>query len=763
MGGSILCSVTEDPMSYALRKNLAGLSAVALIAACTPAPSPPASPGATISPSPAVASQFPGSVGPAHPTWPKPTPISAEVAVPVPGLVGPGGTTPPECVGRSLNDPILPDSCRAHLGLEPPLYSPPSDAPTVSGFGPFEIETYSPVTITGLEGLTHIYLTARNTGARSSDISSFFRFQDWSSGAVSEGAGATNWLVLHGVGFDSFEFDPFERRATTVPAGASFTFEYVVTKSLGDTRRAEVDLPILFQLTDGGEVKSITIHVVGLNTTPDALADIPPNASITGRITDPTGNPIADADVTVGLWNAENHVGVRTDAAGRYSVRVPSQGELKSVVGNRPLPYRSLAYFVTVEARGYELGYTQEVRATAGMTTTINFTLQRAATPSYRQVTEFKSDGRYAYWYMQLAGPDRDRVVASQGQHRPRAPGNPPGHLVALRLSDGQLLWRFDTPDECNNLDVSPDGTRIAIGCWDGYLYVLDADGKLLWKREMVAASFSSNGEAGDPRYSPDGRWLAGDRGLGADGPLFTLYNARRDTGAIEASAQEARSSRVVKFRWLPDSQSLYVIGNNDEVSRYDVSGHLLWTRWHGNAALWAEVDPDGNIYVAGKGVSLVSYDPDGNLRFYRMLAQTADDATHGISADGRLIITPTFNGLLQAFDAEGELYFQRWLPDAAVPPDSNQPPEGVGHNALDITPDAQYFLVGTRSYRLELFDAFGALLWSHQAIPRTDFQFPANQAANFFPGADSVVVSADAHYLVAGYADSVIRIFERE
>jgi outer membrane protein assembly factor BamB len=486
-------------------------------------------------------------------------------------------------------------------------------------------------------------------------------------------------------------------------------------------------------------------------------------------VTDSNGGPIGGASVLLGLWTADDHIAATSDAEGRYTLEVPSQGELKSILGNRPLPHRSLGYFVTAEAPGYQLGYAQEVRASGGKTTTLDFTLPQAPRPSYRKIAEFKSDGRYAYWYTHLAGPDLDRVVATQGQHLPRAPGNPPGHVVALRLSDGKQLWRFPTPDGCENVTVSPDRTRIAVGCWNGYMYVLDYNGHLLWKRDMTHAPkprigdkqpTDENGGAGTPEYSPNGRWLAADRGFGMrpQDPYITLFDARATGMRIATTASERGSAKALKFRWAPDSRSVYVFGNNDEVSRYDVNGRLLWTRYTGLVALWSEVDPAGNVYVAGKGSGLESYDPRGRLRFYRALAQTSDEATHGISADGRFLVCPTFNGLLQVFDSNGETYFQRWLP--RINPDM---PEGPGHNALDITPDGRYFLVGMRDNSLHLFDSHGSLLWSDRELERTDFQFPENKGVDFFPGANSVAITADARYLVAGYADSTIRIFERE
>jgi outer membrane protein assembly factor BamB len=677
---------------------------------------------------------------PSHPAWPAPVPIAEEASEPLP------------------EDPS-----------SEPRYAPPADKPLTRRIGPFEISTYNPVTITAIETHTHVYFTARNTSSRPARIASSFSAKDFSSGSVSVGKRPADWIVLHAVGFDPSEPDFFHRfdlLAKTVAPGRTFTFDYIVGTGLRE-ERAEADVPVYFQLTEGGRKVAISLHLIGASFQ-NELARVPTNAAIAGRVTDPHGRPVSGADITLGLWNAEQHLSATSDSDGRYMINVPSQGELKSIVGNRPLPWRSLGYFVTAEAPGYELGYAEEVRAAGGATTTLDFTLSLAPRPSYRKIAEFKSDGRYAYWYLHLVGPKLDRVVATQGQHLPRAPGNPPGHLVALRLSDGKQLWRFPTPDGCENVAVSPDQTRIAVGCWDGFMYVLDYEGHLLWKRNVSRinvgnadprAPADNNRPAGEPRYSPDGKWLAGDRGSGPFGPFFTLYDARARSARIAASAPERVSARVVRFRWAPDGKSVYAFGNNDDISRYDLKGRRLWTRWAGLVPLWAEVDPAGNVYLAGKGSALVSYDPTGRLRFHRMLAQTSDEATHGISADGRFLVVPTFNGLLDAFDSQGDLYFQRWLPGAA----SDGGPEGPGHNALDITPDGRYFLVGTRSNRLHLFDAHGTLLWSDQAVERTDFRFPENKGIDFFPGADSVAITADARYLVAGYADSTIRIFERE
>jgi hypothetical protein len=111
----------------------------------------------------------------------------------------------------------------------------------------------------------------------------------------------------------------------------------------------------------------------------------------------------------------------------------------------------------------------------------------------------------------------------------------------------------------------------------------------------------------------------------------------------------------------------------------------------------------------------------------------------------------------VQAYSASGELLWQRQLPGTLQ-----------GHNALDMTPDGQFIVVGSagepsQAGYITLFDRYGTVLWETQSSDRRDngtISFPYEYDHNH-RGAITVAISDDGGSIAAGYGDSTIRIFQ--
>ena len=282
-----------------------------------------------------------------------------------------------------------------------------------------------------------------------------------------------------------------------------------------------------------------------------------------------------------------------------------------------------------------------------GQTLTQNVTLQNQPLQApYKLAGELATNGKLAYWWIRFAG-NSDRVVSVQGQHPPVDPRTP-GHLIAVDLT-GKELWRIPTEQQCWGLDVSTDGNLIAAGCYDGYAYVVDLNGSLLYKVLMGSPSVT------DVRFSPDGRYLLGD-GIGSTGVKgFTVMNAT--TGALVWDSGLATPNQVpqgaYKARWTSDSKRA-VTGSGGPVAMFTDSGSLLWRNNIGESPLWLEVDASYNSYAAGKNRELFSWDKDGKLRWRYSLAHTSNEAWPGISADASIMVIPSFNRLMQSLNSAG-------------------------------------------------------------------------------------------------------------
>lgn len=628
----------------------------------------------------------------------------------------------------------------------------PADSPLTSTIGPFTISTFSPVTMTPFENSTNVYFFVTNTAtqARTLEFMSMREIQ----------LTKPNWL------FHFFRMFGLEEGKAGVislefSAGETRTLEFYTSKDLGGGKPLSATLPFRFRSVADGQTGTIEVKFIGDDAVPDLLRTT--SSLISGRVTDAAGAPVANALVTVGLFNENAVRSTRTNDSGIYGIRVMSTSDVATILGSRPLPYHDLSYFMTVESDGHSMAYRSAISTKTDQVSVVNITLTpRSAPPSWKLVGTLATDGRLAYWQTRFAG-NGDRIVSVQGQHPPVDPG--PGHIVATDLA-GQELWRIVTGAQCWGFDVSADGTKIAAGCNDGYVYMMDANGTLRYRKALGERPSPFNAGELDllhVRFSPDGHRLLVDGSAGTGG--FSVIDV--DTGNIvwtSSSPSGAVSQYAYQSRWSADGQRV-IVGSNGLLSMYSSDGALIWRQQMGESPLWLEIDGSYNVYAAGKSRVLLAYDGEGALRWSYRLAHTSNEASTGISVAGNIMMIPTFNGMLQAFDLAGNVLWQRMLPALpAISPQGN-PIEyvyGTGHNATSIAASGNLMAVGTRGWQMLVYDRTGALVWSHTASMRSDFLGKDPAAHGNYPGALSVAISPDGRYIAAGYADSVIRIFER-
>ena len=622
----------------------------------------------------------------------------------------------------------------------------PADTQQVLSLGSVSISTYSPVTITPTENSTNLYFVVKNQGSQPVTLD----LLSWDEILATK----PDWL-FHFFKFFGFAGGP---TSTVLAAGETTTLEFYVSKDVKGGLPLQTTLPFTFQVKETGQQGTLNVTFIG----DDQIMQLrrTPTSTIAGRIVSTTGLPVANALVSVSAFNENLEQHVHTDADGKYQFGVLSSADMKTIMGPRTFPYSNRDYFITVEADGYAMAYRGGLAPQTGQTLTQNVTLQNQAVQArYQLAGELATNGKLAYWWIRFAGKS-DRVVSVQGQHPPVDPGTP-GHIIAVDLT-GKELWRIETGQQCWGLDVSSDGNRIAAGCYDGFAYVVDLNGSLLYKARIGSPWVT------DVRFSPDGRYLLGDGISGSRIAGFTVMNA--DTGVvIWDSSRDVTAGQgpqgAYKARWTADSKRL-VAGHGGPISMFADNGNLIWRNNLGESPLWLEVDAAYNSYAAGKNRELFSWDKDGNLRWRYRLAHTTNEAWPGISADASIMLMPSFGGLLQALNGAGQLLWQRFMP--ALPNISPQgtPEEfifGTGHNALSMTPDGTLMAIGSRGYQALLYDRNGTLVFSHTAAMRSDFQGPDPLTNGNYTGATAISLSPDGKYIAAGYADSVIRIFARQ
>jgi len=614
----------------------------------------------------------------------------------------------------------------------------PPDQPVSLTVGPVVISTFNPVTITPFEKGTMLYFVAQNTGAAPITL----QLASWNQLLSTK----PTWM------FHLFKFFGFREKPNEPPAdsvvlqpGETRSLEVHASKDINGGPSQQADLAFRFVVVESGASGTLTI-TVRADDSQDVLRAT--SASIVGRITTPDGIAVAGVEVIAALLNDRGTVRAFTMPDGTYRLDVVSIDHVRTIMGPRRYPYRSIDYFVTATKDGYRLGYQPGVAPATGQTLALNLTLQPLiARPVYRLIGELPTEGLIAYWWTRFAG-NNDRVVSVLGQHPPVA--SMPGHIVAVSLT-GQELWRVVTGDQCWGLDVSADGSVVAAGCYDGYLYlVASSDGRLLHKVKTGAGG----GWVQTVKFSPDGRHVVAD---GAGPPSFTegFSVVAVATGAIAWSSTVTGANKAA---WTADGD--VVSARVGPLAKFSPAGVMRWRSQLGESPLWMETDAASNIYTSGKTNMLTSLDKDGRERWRYRVAATSNEGSRTMTSDGSFMLAPGFNGQLQALNSAGALLWQRFMPGLfpTLPPCDY----GPGHNALSMVPDASLIAIGTKCYGVELYDRTGSLLWSHKASRRPDFKGQDPRVYGNYTGTQSVDITPDGRYIAAGYADSVIRIFKR-
>lgn len=665
------------------------IAALILVMSCTPPP-----PTLTPTPPPLVPTVKP------TPT-PLPMPMPTPTATPTPAP----SSTPTPAPAPALQPELIPQDKEVSFSL-----------------GPVTITTWDPVTIGPLENSTNLYFTAKNTGQQPVTL----QFRRMESPAPRTTPGFPEWM--------SHFFMLFPDESFTLQPGGTRTLEFYASMDLFGSLTARAELSFGFRLAETGQELTIPITVVaraqGLPW--PGLSGLPASSTITGRVTSSDGRPV-EAGIRMFLLNGENRTRNEKTVDGRFRIEVPSIEDIRAVLGPRQLPYSDIDYFLVAEAEGYALGYRAGIAPARGQTLTVDLVLEPIRqSVSYRLVGELATDGPLGYWWVRFAGRG-DKVVAVQGQHDQ---SDLPGHIIAVDLS-GRELWRVPTDKECWGFDVSLDGKLIAASSMGGFLYVVDEQGRLLWKKQI------RTGSVRNVRFSPDGNYVY------AAGFLFEAATGR-EVWNVPGYPGEYNS------RWSPDGTRI-IAAQGGEMVMLSREGQVLWRAEQslGIDPLFLQIDANYNVYAAGKSRELFSFDGNGKLRWRHRLAQTPNNMNRAMSADGSLVVAHIFNGILEAFNNTGEPLWRR--------PVSMDGGWGPGHQGIDVTPDGELIVVAgnwpdSPLGGVFLYDRTGTLLWKHEAPTKPGFAYTGH-----LTGAQGVAISEDKSYIVVAYADSVIRIFQRE
>lgn len=621
----------------------------------------------------------------------------------------------------------------------------PKDAPFSQMLGMLRINSWNPVTITPYEDNTRLYFLVTNTGSTERTI------EHMSLGNLTVDGKPNVKVTIH----RQFGSEANSRTASvTIAAGQTKSLEFTIERFLTGDNRSKTSSKVPFTFRSVEDNASTTIKIDVTSYWFDPTLEMLSTAYISGRVTNSAGKPIAGARVSAGLFAMVNVRSATTNSNGQFRLGVLSLPDVQKLLGKRPLPYGPLKYFVTVDAKGYATVDRTVTTLSKGKTVTVNTKHAAVKMLNYKQVGSFASNGTLAYWWVDFAG---DRVIATQGQHPPVSERT--GHVVAISLT-GKELWRQTTGGQCWGFDVSDDKTLVAVGCDDGYVYVNRvSDGALLYKKRT--GDRPGDSVLNSVEFSPDSRYLAVD-GTGGEGG-FTVLHAL--TGEVYWTSTKFTTGPVeqwaYKIRWSHDGKRI-AVADNGLVSSFTADGNFEWRQVTGYLTFNVDFDGNGNLYVGTKDHQLISYDPQGNERWRRTVSQVPQMSLRLFGADASYLVSPSFDGMVQAFDFNGDLLWQHIMPATTVKNGPRYWVPGIGHNAAMMSADGSLLAVASRGYETTVYDRNGNLLWYHVATARKDFKGDDPESHGHMTGGQALAMTPDGKMIAVGYADSVIRIFER-
>ncbi|MFH1285875.1 MAG: PQQ-binding-like beta-propeller repeat protein [Candidatus Micrarchaeota archaeon] len=666
---------------------------------------------------------------------------------------------PPPQPPNQTRDPLAPGDDFG--GNQPPQFpsNQPPNPPNGGQFPPPENQPQPPSekVLQPVEGemktltLNNLEISYYSTAASYSDVTNgadlFIHVKNLGSVRETIYTNSTNDLKQKYVPNWCAHFFSFQATNVSLEAGEEKILHYFASNDASG--EFNVSFPF-WQTPDASDSVSANVRFYSSSMEDGRLNQ---TAMIYGLVTDKeTGKLVKNAFVRANLFTGRNSFTQQTDSSGRYTMSVSSVDDLKPFFIGQEEEYPSLDYFVTVEADGYEYYYKEDVSPRKGEKLMLNLALEpRAEDASYSLDWESKASGYYGFFWV-LADSSWKYAVASQAKHPPQL--DKPTNFYLLNTETGDELWKYPTENECWGIDIARDGSFVAAGCSDNYVYAVSTSGSLKWKKDCKSmnreVAISHNGE-----YV-----LTGPIREGESDYDFALLRSS-DGSFVRGFTGIRESLRNSKFT---SDDSRFVTGVSfGYTAMFDVqSGEKIWEAYLGEFPLFLAVDENGNTYATGKGRTLFSFDPSGKVRWsLRVPDHTA--GTGAVSKDGSRLAIGTVGAWVYYIDGNsGEILWR-----ARIAGDNL---ENVGHNAVSISEDGKIVSVGgAPENKLFIYNERGTVIFEHVSALNSDpiltekwASIGAGASAGTQKGIMGTYTSADGSKVLAAYGDNYVRAFSR-
>ena len=314
--------------------------------------------------------------------------------------------------------------------------------------------SYSPMTMG-----TDLYIRVKNTGTKSEILH----------------ITPLKQLVADYVPKWCMHFFAFQSDDLTVASGEEKILHYFASND--DSGQFDVKIDF-WQTADKSDKVTATIKFYSGTRNDVKLYE---NSVIYGEIKEKgTGKKIDNADLSVNLFSGRESKRIVTDGMGRYSAVVTSSDDLAKFFDQEQYSYD---YFITVDKEGYEYYYADGIKPKPGEKIGFDIELEPAtSSPAYKMNWESKVSDYYGFFWA-LVDDGWKYVVGSQAKHTPEL--GKPTNFYLFDANTGNQLWKYPTGNECWGIDITRDGSLVAAGCHDNYVYVVNAnDGSLKWKKD---------------------------------------------------------------------------------------------------------------------------------------------------------------------------------------------------------------------------------------------------------------------------------------
>ncbi len=611
--------------------------------------------------------------------------------------------TPPERGQEERRDEFMLPPINSNLPLPSDPEGVPKSELVKKQLGDIEVNYFSTGIIRGMteSGLDY-FITLKNKGSSEAFIS------------ITPDQELTKQVPEWNLHFFSFQNSPIK-----IPPGEEKKIWYFISLDRG----GKDTFTINFELSQGGN--TVKLPVIFGSVDEDLRRK--ETSRIYGYVKDENGNPVSNVRVDA-IMNCGRY-GLRgdSDRLGRYNIDVLGMEDITAIY-SRETACDSNDYFISVDKEGYEYYFKGNVAPTRKNFVRLDITLEkRKETASYNMKWEKQVDDNYGFFWIKAA-KDFSVFAADQAKHPPQL--DKPTNFY-LFDSEGNVLWKQPTGNECWGIDIAEDGSKVTAGCHDNKIYTVDKSGKLLW-------SFDAVGMVRSACFSRDGKEVL-------SGAIQKLYLFNSDTG----------SKKEVSWinEWFRNCQFYYddsgFISGARTLAGFDSDGNKKWDFVMGEFPMFLGVDYDKNTYVAGKSRTLFSFDASGNLRWKHRIPDHVAGAG-AVTPDGSRIVLGTVGAMIYMFDNNGNLLWKRSMTGIGIE-------GGMGHNAIAISPDGKRIVVGgAPSNCVMVYNEKGTMLWKGcnevGEVPK-----------DFLAGINSVQISEDKTKIVAAYGDNYVRMFVKE